>query len=150
MLDQPRYHFHELYFEGRWQAGTAAPLAVLDPWSGERIAQIAAATAHEVDRAFQAASHAQHAWAALLPGEKTDVFRRCAAIMEVRQTEIVDWLVRESGSTQQQGADRVVGRAQLDARGRDAAVARRRGGSSTATTRQGEPDLSPAGRRGRR
>ncbi len=106
MNQQPRsaaapYHFHELYFEGRWQPGTAAPLAVLDPWSAERIAQIAAATAHEVDRAFQAASRAQPAWAALLPGQKMDVFVRCAEIMEARQTEIVDWIVRESGSTLQ-------------------------------------------------
>ena len=95
------YRFNELHFEGRWQPGAAAPLAVLDPWSGETIAQIAGATTHDVDRAFEAASRAQPAWAALLPGQKTDVFLRCAAIMELRQTEIVEWIVRESGSTQQ-------------------------------------------------
>src|SRR5277367_5482161 len=94
------YEFGNLYFEGRWQAGAAAPLDVHDPWSSETIARIAAASATDVDRAFVAASRAQAAWAAKLPGEKAGVFLRAAQVMETRRREIVDWLVRETGSTQ--------------------------------------------------
>ena len=73
------YRFVELYFEGRWQAGGAAPIAVHDPWSGETIATIAAADRTDVDRAFRAAAHAQPGWAATLPGERAAVFARAAA-----------------------------------------------------------------------
>jgi aldehyde dehydrogenase (NAD+) len=93
------YRFGELYFEGRWQAGSAAPLAVQDPWSGETIATIGGAARTDVDRAFRAAAHAQPGWAAMLPAERAAVFARATTIMEARQTEIVEWLVRESGST---------------------------------------------------
>ena len=39
------------------------------------------------------------AWAALLPGERAAVMRRAAQVMEARQEEIVQWLIREAGST---------------------------------------------------
>jgi aldehyde dehydrogenase (NAD+) len=97
--DATPYRFRELPFEGRWQPGGAPPLEVSDPWSSETIARIAAANVHDVDRAFVAAAHAQPAWAARLPGEKAAVFLRAARVMEARRAEIVDWLVREAGST---------------------------------------------------
>lgn len=55
--------------------------------------------ARAVDEAYRAAEAAQPAWAATLPQERRDVLDRAAAIMERRKQEIVDWLVRESGST---------------------------------------------------
>lgn len=35
----------------------------------------------------------------MLPGERAEVFQRAGRVMEARRDEIVDWLVRESGST---------------------------------------------------
>jgi hypothetical protein len=42
---------------------------------------------------------AQVSWAARLPAERAAVMLRSASIMEARHGEIVDWLIRESGST---------------------------------------------------
>lgn len=94
------YSFRESYFEGKWQLGSSpTDVRVDDPWTGETIATLSAATAGDVDRMFRAAAAAQTAWAAKLPSEKADVFLRAAAIMEARREEIVRWLVREAGST---------------------------------------------------
>jgi aldehyde dehydrogenase (NAD+) len=94
------YAFGDLYFEGRWQPGTAAaPLFVKSPWTGEPIGRIAAAAPADVDRAYLAARRAQPAWAAALPGVRARIFSDAARVMERRKGEIVDWLVRETGST---------------------------------------------------
>jgi aldehyde dehydrogenase (NAD+) len=52
-----------------------------------------------VDEAYRAAAAAQREWADWRPAERSAVLRRAAAVMEARREEIVDWLVRESGST---------------------------------------------------
>ena len=94
------YAFGDIFIEGRWQPGSSSEkLDVLDPWSVEIIARIAAADATDVHRAYVGARAAQQAWAAKIPGERAEVFRRAARIMEARQREIVEWLVREAGST---------------------------------------------------
>jgi len=100
MTSNERYRFHELYFEGRWQPGSAAdPSDVRSPWSQETLARIAAASVEDVDRAYLFARRAQVSWAAKLPGERAEVFQRAAALMESRRDEIVNWLVHEAGST---------------------------------------------------
>jgi hypothetical protein len=48
---------------------------------------------------YHAAAKAQVSWAARLPAERAAVMLRSASIMEARHSEIVDWLIRESGST---------------------------------------------------
>jgi len=93
------YRFAEQYIAGTWRSGASTPMPVHDPWTGETIATVAAADKHDVELAFSAAVHAQHAWAAMLPGERAAVFARAARVMEARQSEIVEWLVREAGST---------------------------------------------------
>ena len=93
------YTFDDLYLEGRWRPGTAAPLDVINPWSGEPIARVAGASVADVDAAYDGARRAQRAWAAAIPGARARVFVEAARVMERRQGEIVDWLVREAGST---------------------------------------------------
>jgi acyl-CoA reductase-like NAD-dependent aldehyde dehydrogenase len=51
----------------------------------------------DLDEAYRAAAEAQVGWAERLPGERADVLRRAAQIMEWRKYEIVDWIVREAG-----------------------------------------------------
>lgn len=53
----------------------------------------------DLDEAYQSAAKAQVAWAARLPSERAAVMRRSITIMEARHDEILDWLIRESGST---------------------------------------------------
>lgn len=95
------YAFGDLLIGGEWKsASTGRSFPVLNPWDGSEVARIAEAAMPEVEAAFAAAHRAQPDWARMLPGERAEVFLRAAAIMEARRSEIVDWLVREAGSSQ--------------------------------------------------
>jgi aldehyde dehydrogenase (NAD+) len=52
-----------------------------------------------LDEAYRGGAKAQHAWAALMPGERAAIMRRAAQIMEARREEIVSWIIHESGGT---------------------------------------------------
>ena len=94
------YSFGDLFIDGHWRpgsSGTAMP--VPSPWTGEPIATVIGATTTDIDVAYASASRTQPGWAATLPGVRAEVFRSAGRIMEERQAEIVDWLVREAGST---------------------------------------------------
>ena len=94
------YGFGDLYIAGTWRPGSAhETTAVTNPWTGEVVATLIQADIRDVDEAYAGAERAQAAWGGTLPGQRAEVFRRAGRIMEARQAEIVDWLVRESGST---------------------------------------------------
>src|SRR5437016_13103117 len=69
------------------------------PYSAEILTEIVMANEDDLDEAYQSAAKAQVEWARLLPSKRVAVMIRSAAIMEERHQEIVDWLIRESGST---------------------------------------------------
>lgn len=92
--------FDGQYIGGKWTPGMNNSLEIdTDPYSGETLAEIKAANANDLDLAFKTASLAQKDWALRLPAERTAIMLRAAAIMEHRHDEIVNWIVRESGST---------------------------------------------------
>jgi aldehyde dehydrogenase (NAD+) len=93
------YEFGDLYIAGKWRPGRAGTtLKIANPFNQAPLAEIPEATVADVDAAFQAAAGAQRGWASLLPVQRADVMRRAAQIMEWRHEEIVNWLIRESGS----------------------------------------------------
>jgi aldehyde dehydrogenase (NAD+) len=95
-----RYAFGDLYIAGQWRLGSdGEEVAITNPWSAEILAKIVRAGPTDVDEAYSSAANSQEAWANALPGERAKVFRQAGSIMEARQTEIIDWLVKESGST---------------------------------------------------
>lgn len=87
-----------LVFTGEWTAATAQA-DVIEPATGERLAQIGMADAAFVGQSAAAAARAQLAWAALPYDARADVLRRAAQLGQTHFDEIVDWVVRESGST---------------------------------------------------
>jgi len=94
------YAFTDQSIAGTWRSGrSSSRLDVLNPYTGETIATFAKADVTDVDEAFRGAAATQPAWAQALPSQRAEVFRRAAAVMEQRHEEIVDWLIRESGST---------------------------------------------------
>lgn len=94
------YEFGDLYIDGEWRpGGSGDAMPVPSPWTGEAVASFVGATTGDVDLAYEGAARVQPSWAAMLPGARAEVFRRAGRIMEERQGEIVDWLVREAGST---------------------------------------------------
>lgn len=96
----PYSGFNGQYIGGAWRPGRQGGiLKDTDPYSGDTLAEIVMANESDLDEAYRFAAKAQIAWAALLPSARAAVMLRSAAIMEARHEEIVDWLIRESGST---------------------------------------------------
>src|SRR5690554_1163564 len=92
--------FDLLPLAGRWRHGRAKePNRDINPYTGEVLIEIPQATREDMDEAFAAAAKAQTEWAARLPGERAEVMRRAARVMQARREEIISWLIRESGST---------------------------------------------------
>ncbi len=92
--------FDGQYINGAWRAGKQGGVQTdTDPYNGETLAEQVMANQGDLDEAYRAAAKAQVAWAAQLPAERAAVMQRAVRIMEVRHDEIVDWLVREAGST---------------------------------------------------
>lgn len=89
---------------GTWRGGSAGRIgADLDPWSGDTLVEVPLADAEDVNEAYRLAHEAQPAWAAQPPAARAEVLRAAAAIFEARRSEIVDWVVRESGGTVAKG-----------------------------------------------
>ena len=88
------------FIAGKWREGRSGKRrADRDPFTGETLIEIPLANAQDVDDAYRAAAKAQRDWAARLPQERRDVIERAARILERRKAELVDWLIREAGST---------------------------------------------------
>jgi aldehyde dehydrogenase (NAD+) len=88
------------FIGGQWRDGASGRLdADRDPYTGDVIAELMLADRDDLDRAYAAAAAAQPAWAAALPGDRAQVLRRAAQLLEARRDEIIRWLVREAGST---------------------------------------------------
>jgi aldehyde dehydrogenase (NAD+) len=96
----PYSGFTGLYINGEWRAGKSGhTLHDTDPYSGKTLLDIPLANMEDLDDAYECAAKAQAPWASLMPTERKALLLRAAEIMDTRRGEIVDWLIRESGST---------------------------------------------------
>lgn len=96
----PYSNFDQLFINGQWRHGKGAKiLRDLNPYDGSTLVEIPHANRDDMDEAYRGAAKAQHAWAALIPGERAAIMRRAAQIMEARREEIVSWIIHESGGT---------------------------------------------------
>jgi aldehyde dehydrogenase (NAD+) len=92
--------FHQMPIAGKWRTGKSGEISMdTDPYNGDVLVRIPLANDQDVDEAFRFASESQVSWASTLPGERASIMRKSVEIMESRQAEIVEWLIRESGST---------------------------------------------------
>jgi aldehyde dehydrogenase (NAD+) len=92
--------FSGQFINGAWRAGRGrSRLTDTDPYSGETLTEIVLADESDVEEAYQCAAKAQLAWSRAIPAQRTSVLSRCAAIMDERRDEMLEWLIRESGST---------------------------------------------------
>jgi aldehyde dehydrogenase (NAD+) len=71
----------------------------INPYDQSVLLELQLANKDDVDHAYAEASAAQKKWAQSLPAERAQLLHRVAAILTTREAEIVDWLIRESGST---------------------------------------------------
>lgn len=92
--------FHLQPIAGEWREGGSERRAeVTNPFDGSALLDIRLADRSDLDAAFLAAEKAQVEWAASSPGERSALLQRVVEIFDARKEEIIDWLIRESGST---------------------------------------------------
>ncbi|SJN25152.1 aldehyde dehydrogenase family protein [Psychrobacter sp. JB385] len=92
--------FHLQYIAGEWQSGQDDSVNTnTNPYNGDTLVEIQQATSKQLDEAYQAANTAQKEWAQSTPAQRAAVLYKVVSIFDQRQEEIVDWLIKESGST---------------------------------------------------
>ncbi|MED6318132.1 aldehyde dehydrogenase family protein [Psychrobacter pacificensis] len=92
--------FHLQFIGGEWQKGKDDSINTdTNPYNGDTIVEIQQATKDQLDEAYDAADQAQAKWAKTTPAERAAVMYKVVSILDQRQEEIVDWLIKESGST---------------------------------------------------
>ncbi|WP_201618132.1 aldehyde dehydrogenase family protein [Psychrobacter urativorans] len=93
-------NFDLQYIAGEWQKGEDDSVNTnTNPYNGDTLVEIKQATKTQLDEAYQAATVAQAEWAQKTPAERAGVLYKVVDIFDQRQDEIVDWLIKESGST---------------------------------------------------
>lgn len=96
----PYQDFFGQYIAGKWIAGGETGRSLdRNPYNDEIVAELSMASTADLDAAFDAAKCAQRGWALTQPGERAAIFLRAVAILDARKDEIIDWIIRESGST---------------------------------------------------
>lgn len=92
--------FHLQPLAGKWREGRSETLRpVQNPYSGETLVEIRLATPDDLDQAYLKAGEIQPQWAGMAPSERAALMLRTVSIFDRRKDEIIDWLIRESGST---------------------------------------------------
>ncbi|MCG3873112.1 aldehyde dehydrogenase family protein [Psychrobacter sp. Ps7] len=92
--------FHLQYIAGEWQSGQDDSVNTnTNPYNGDTLVKTQQATETQLNEAYQAASAAQKEWAQQTPATRASVLYKVVEILDQRQDEIVDWLIKESGST---------------------------------------------------
>ncbi|WBB67889.1 aldehyde dehydrogenase family protein [Micromonospora sp. WMMD812] len=83
---------------GETVAGSAGTLPVVNPATGDHVAETPAGTAADVDRAVAAARAALPSWTATTPAERAAVLRSVAAGLAARTEEIAAAITAEMGA----------------------------------------------------
>ncbi|MDT0501512.1 MULTISPECIES: aldehyde dehydrogenase family protein [unclassified Halomonas] len=92
--------FHLQPIAGEWREGASERSArVTNPFDDSELLEIRLADRNDLDAAYLSAEKAQAEWAATPPAERAGLMHRVVEIFDARKEEIIDWLIRESGST---------------------------------------------------
>ena len=92
--------FHLQPIAGEWRKGTGGKhLRVTNPFDDSLLLEIPQANRADLDAAYRKAAEVQPQWAALGPSARAAVLHEVVAVFDRRRDEIIDWLIRESGST---------------------------------------------------
>jgi aldehyde dehydrogenase (NAD+) len=100
-MENHRYDIQAKQFiGGKWVSGTSTKaLNNLNPYDQRTIFEIPLAARDQVDQAYKAAADAQQSWGRKPASERCQLIGKVAALIASRKEEIIDWLVRETGST---------------------------------------------------
>lgn len=91
---------NQQFINGVWRDGASSRRSDnINPYTQEVINSIQLASQDDVNEAYQAAKTAQKAWGNTLHNERTALINRVGEVLQQRADEIIDWIIRESGST---------------------------------------------------
>lgn len=101
MSEQKKYDIQPKQFiNGKWINGTSSKVFPnTNPYDLSTIFEMPLASPAEVDQAYKAAEAARQSWSQTPAGERGKLIRKVASIIKIRKEEIIDWLVKETGST---------------------------------------------------
>ena len=85
-------------FSGGWRTSVGGSQAVVEPATRTGLSEIGLATPLDLADAAALAATAQPQWAAMPYEERGAIFRKAARLFEEHAEEVVDWIVRETGS----------------------------------------------------
>ena len=89
---------HQNFIGGEWvDAGGGETMEVVNPATGETIAEVPAATAEDVDRAVQSAKKALPEWLETTPGERAEMLLKLAAVIDEHTDELAELESRNVG-----------------------------------------------------
>ncbi|GAA0482289.1 aldehyde dehydrogenase family protein [Alkalibacterium indicireducens] len=88
------------YIDGEWVEGSSKEvIESIDPYTEDLYATVRAASAGDLDKAYESAKRHQKEWEKVSPFEKAGIIRKAIKIIEDRKEEITDILVKDAGST---------------------------------------------------
>jgi len=86
-----------VYLDGAFRRGRGDALVVLDPSTGDELAEVSLGDARDVDDAVASAATASRAWADASPVERSRVCARAAALLLERVGELSHLVARDAG-----------------------------------------------------
>src|SRR5690554_1801137 len=86
-----------LYIDGKWVAGTGIP--VIDPSTGQQIAEVADATIADARAAVDAAAAAASGWRATPPRKRAQILMKCFELIMERQNDLALLIALENGKS---------------------------------------------------
>lgn len=101
-IDQQRWT--GLAFLSDWAKTSAGAIDVLDPSTGKAVASVGVGGPEDIARAAREAKNAQKAWEKLPGHERAKILNKAADLLQENGPELIDWIIRESGSTEQKAA----------------------------------------------
>lgn len=84
-------------FDGTWRP-LSGKASVIEPATGAVLGSVGIASPPDIASAAQTARSAQKEWKAVSYDQRAEILRRAARVAEENRAEIVEWIVRESGS----------------------------------------------------
>ncbi|GAA2253728.1 aldehyde dehydrogenase family protein [Streptomyces indiaensis] len=90
-------------YSGGWRTAGGGTRRVVEPATGQRLAEVGLACAADVERAGALAARAAPEWAATPPSDRADVLLRAARALDERSAAVRAWIVRETGGVPAKG-----------------------------------------------
>lgn len=93
--DAPELHANGLYIDGKWQPGSGIP--VLNPSTGETLAEVPNASVEDAMSAVDAAERAAAGWRATPPRQRSEILRKWFVLMSQHAEELATLISLENG-----------------------------------------------------